>query len=461
MTHTTYFPSAMNLASLTDKLKTICQEHLLDAWPSLSLKQQQRLYYQLSSINIDFFHKQRLLLSSPTAILKDFQPIISFASSGEDPERTHIGSSLLQEKKIACVVLAGGQGSRLKCDGPKGLFPVSPIKKKPLFQLVAEKVCAASKLAGKPLPLAFMTSPLNNWQTHSYFESNDYFHLDPQQVDFFCQPLWPLLSLSGDLFLEDIDILALGPNGNGCLATLLYTSGVWQKWKQAGIEMVSVIPIDNPLALPFDVELCGFHAMVNNEVTIKAALRQTAVEDVGILVQSYDSKKISVIEYSEIPQNERFAVDFDGKLKYCLANIGLYCLSMDFIEHAAYQQLPLYKAYKRAKQWGQLVSSEKNAWKFEEFIFDLFCYSKRCQTLVYPRQECFAPLKNLEGNHSPDTVRQALSDRERQLFHKVTGKQLSPDTTFELEADFYYPSTSTSLHWENKAFFEESFFEAS
>ncbi|WP_201456389.1 UTP--glucose-1-phosphate uridylyltransferase [Chlamydia sp. 17-3921] len=461
MIDSVYSPSAINMPSLAERLRAIEQEHLLEFWSTLTSKQQQRLYSQLFSLDIQLFHQQQALLSSPTPILKDFRPITSFASSGEDPDRSLKGTSLLREKKVACVVLAGGQGSRLKCDGPKGLFPVSPIKKKPLFQLVAEKVYAASKLARQPLPLALMTSPLNNRQTRSYFESNNYFSLDPNQVDFFCQPLWPLLSLSGNLFLEDVDSLALGPNGNGCLATLLYSSGIWEKWKKMGIEMVSVIPIDNPLALPFDVELCGFHAMESNEVTIKAALRQTAIEDVGILVEASDSGKTCVIEYSEIPKHDRFSTNPNGKLKYCLANIGLYCLSMDFIQRAAYKRLPLYKTHKYAKQLGVSSSTEKNAWKFEEFIFDLFCYSEQCQTLVYPRQECFAPLKNLEGNYSPATVRQALSARERQLFHKVTGKKLSPNTTFELEADFYYPLTSTSLHWENKAFFEEPFFEAS
>lgn len=460
MTDSTIFPPAVEMSSLLEKLRSINQEHVLDFWSLLSQKQKKHLHQQITSLNVELFHKQQQLITSPKPSLKHFHPLTSFASSGEDPERTAIGTQLLKEKKVACVVLAGGQGSRLKCDGPKGLFPVSPIKKKPLFQLVTEKVFAASKLADQPLPLAFMTSPLNNRQTRSYFESNDYFHLGHDQVDFFCQPLWPLLSLSGDLFLEDIDSIALGPNGNGCLATLLYTSGLWEKWRRAGIEMVSVIPIDNPLALPFDVELCGFHAMSKNDVTIKAALRQTAIEDVGVLVQSHDSGKTSVIEYSEIPQSERFATNLDGTLKYCLANIGLYCLSMDFIAHAAFRELPLYRAHKHAKQMG-VASSEKNAWKFEEFIFDLFCYSEQCQTLVYPRQECFAPLKNLEGNHSLTTVREALSARERQIFHKVTGKKLSPNTTFELEADFYYPSTSTLLQWENKAFFDESFFEAS
>ncbi|EPP34429.1 UTP--glucose-1-phosphate uridylyltransferase family protein [Chlamydia ibidis] len=461
MTDSVIFPSILEMSPLKEKLKSINQEHLLDFWPTLSPKQQQRLSSQITSIDVEFFNKQRLLVKTPKSCLKSFRPLTSFGSSGEDPKRSEIGTKLLEKKKVACVVLAGGQGSRLKCDGPKGLFPVSPLKKKPLFQLVAEKVCAASKLANQPLPLAFMTSPLNNRQTRSYFESNDYFGLDPHQVDFFCQPLWPLLSKDGDLFLEDVDTLALGPNGNGCLATLLCTSGLWNKWHSSGIEMVSVIPIDNPLALPFDVELCGFHAMENNDVTIKAALRQTAIEDVGILVESYDSGKTSVIEYSEIPIDERYATHPDNTLKYCLANIGLYCLSMDFIAGAAHKELPLYKAYKYAKRLDTPHCSEKNSWKFEEFIFDLFRYSQRCRTLVYPRQECFAPLKNLEGNYSLATVREALSARERQIFHKVTGKRLSPNTTFELEADFYYPSTSTSLHWENKAFFEEPFFEAS
>lgn len=447
-------PLSLEEAPLTERLKQIRQEHLLDHWPTLSPPQKQKLAQHIRSIDISFFHRQQQLLHTDKRSFQNLYPLNIFASSGTDPERTYLGIHLLKEKKIACIVLAGGQGSRLKCDGPKGLFPVSPIKNKPLFQLVAEKACAASKLAAHPLPIAFMTSPLNHRQTLSYFESNRYFNLDPNYVDFFCQPLWPLLSLSGDLFLEDIDTLALGPNGNGCVATLLHTSGLWEKWEALGVEMVSVIPIDNPLAIPFDVELCGFHAMNHNDVTIKAALRQTASEDVGILVKSKDGKT-SVIEYSEISPDERFAANECGTLKYSLANIGLYCFSMDFIARAAYHQLPLYHALKQVKQFGK-PTLEKNAWKFEEFIFDLFVYSEKCKTLVYPRQECFAPLKNLEGKDSPKTVKEALSARERQIFHKVTGKKLAPNIPIEIEADFYYPSSSASTHWENKAFFEAS-----
>lgn len=448
-----------DLSFLLDKLLPIRQEHLLDYWPSLSPPERLCLGTQISQINIPFFLQQQALLNTPPSSHYTYSPLSPTHYAGETPAYAQLGFQLFQKGKVGCVVLAGGQGSRLKFDGPKGLYPVSSVKKKPLYQLVAEKVAAASKLAGRPLPVAFMTSPLNHQQTLSYFTANHYFNLDPHQVDFFCQPLWPLLSLSGDLFLESADHLALGPTGNGCVAALLQSSGIWDKWNQAGVEMVSVIPIDNPLALPFDRELCGFHAAEHNDVTIKTTLRQNAQEDVGVLVESAE-QNISVIEYSALPDNERFATTSSGELAYSLANIGLYCLSMDFLALAAKETLPIHKANKQAKQ---LLSSptEKNAWKFEEFIFDLFRYSRRSQAIVYPRHECFAPLKNHEGNHSPATVREAMRKREHALFTAVTEKKLSPNTIFELEADFYYPSSHTSLEWENKIFFQEPIIEAS
>ncbi len=444
---------------LLDKLKGIHQEHLLDHWHCLSLSQKHHLAGQILALDTSFFLKQQSLLANQPPVERHYRPPSLFALAGEDSaSRSQLGLKLLKEKKIACVVLAGGQGSRLKYDGPKGLFPLSPVKKKPLFQLMAEKVYAASQLAEQPLPIALMTSPLNHQQTLSFFETHDNFRLQPEQVSFFCQPLWPLLSPSGDLFLEDPYTVALGPNGNGCLSTMLYTSGLWEKWKRAGIEMVSVIPIDNPLALPFDTELCGFHALSGNEVTIKAALRQSPYEDVGVLVETFEGKT-SVVEYSEIAPEDRFAEE-NGQLVYRFANIGLYCLSMDFIAHTANRPLPIYKARKHAKQL-EPTNIEKNAWKFEEFIFDLFSYSNCCHTLVYSRDACFAPLKNLEGNYSPATVQKALFDRERQLFLEVTGKEISPDIPFELDAAFYYPSPKTASLWESITYFQESISEAS
>ncbi|WP_213358293.1 UTP--glucose-1-phosphate uridylyltransferase [Chlamydiifrater phoenicopteri] len=445
------------MTHLYKKLEDISQNHLLD---QINKSEDLTLFHhQLENLDISFLHQQLETLSQPPSLIA-FSPPQTFDLSGKDPNLQRIGNGLLKEKRVGCVVLAGGQGSRLKCKGPKGLFPISAVKNKTLFQMIAEKVLAASHLSKQKLPLAFMTSPINNEQTRAYFDSHEYFGLSPHQVSFFQQPLWPLLDLDGKLFLDDCNSIALGPNGNGCFAKMMLSSGLWDQWKAEGIEMVSVIPIDNPLALPFDPELFGYHFLENNDVTIKTVLRNHPTEDIGVLAIDSATNKTTVIEYSEIPDQERFAQNSEGRLKYPLGNIGLYCLSMDFIKTASEAPLPIHKACKYTKKFSGGQISDEQAWKFEEFIFDLFRYGNRCSTLVYPRDVCFAPLKNLKGNHSPETVRQALNTRERQLYRDATGKDVTPNTTFELEASFYYASHSSFAQRQNKAFFKESFIEA-
>nr|WP_213318025.1 UTP--glucose-1-phosphate uridylyltransferase [Chlamydiifrater volucris] len=445
------------MTHLYRKLENISQNHLLE---QINKSEDLTLFHhQLESLDIAFFRQQRELLSQTPSLTK-FSPLETFSFSGKNPNLQKIGNDLLRKKRVGCVVLAGGQGSRLKCNGPKGLFPISAVKNKTLFQMIAEKVLAASHLSQQRLPLAFMTSPLNNAQTLSYFDSHEYFGLSPHQVSFFQQKLWPLLDLEGNLFLETSNSMAFGPNGNGCFARMMLESGLWDQWKNEGIEMVSVIPIDNPLALPFDPELFGYHFSEKNDVTIKTVLRNHPTEDIGVLATDIATNRTTVIEYSEIPNQERFAKDREGRLKYPLGNIGLYCLSMDFIKTVSSLPLPIHRACKHTKKFSQGRTIDGQAWKFEEFIFDLFHYGNRCSTLVYPRDVCFAPLKNLEGNHSPETVRQALNTRERQLYRDATGKEVTPNTTFELEASFYYASQSGFTQWQSKAFFKESFIEA-
>lgn len=447
-----------------EKLRKIGQSHLLENQIELDSSQKQKLFHQIQSLNTDFFfHLKKILLESKTP--KIFEPLCDFSFDDADPVHRLTGTRLLEGKKVACVVLAGGQGSRLKYNAPKGFFPVSPVKKKTLFQLIAEKTKSASKLVQQDLPLAFMISPLNADKTLSYFKSNKYFGLNPAQVDFFQQPLWPLFDPNGNLFLEECDKIAFGPNGNGCLARSLFQSPIWEKWNAMGIEMVSIIPIDNPLALPFDVGLFGFHKTHNNDVTIKASLRESPDENVGILARESSTGKTIVVEYSEISDEQRFSVNQDGTLTYPLANIGLYCLSMDFIKKVHNVTLPIYKNKKMAKTWNPSLKKGRylhaDAWKFEEFIFDLFAFAKSCGTLVYPRDECFAPLKNSKGSNSLMTVHEALSQRERRIFKNLTGVELAPNANVELDSDFYYPSqNNSSRQWQKKTFFEGSFIEA-
>ena len=322
---------------------------------------------------------------------------------------------------------AGGQGTRLNFKGPKGLFPISVVKKKTLFQLFAEKTLTASCQAGRPLQLAIMTSPLNDEETRAYFKDNHYFGLKESQVSFFMQRMLPFLNEKGDTFLDSKDRIAEGPDGNGYALKYFFESGIWQSWHSLGIRYVNVIQVDNPLADPFDAELAGYHAAKNSQVTLKATTRRDEKEKVGIIVSQ--KGKILVKEYSEVPPEE-----FSKRDKYPLANLSLFCFSMDFIQEIKSEQIPMHKAFKSA------------AWKFETYIFDLLTFAKRVEVLVYPREVCFSPLKNAEGNDSVDTVQKALVARDLQVYSRIS-KTTPAARQVELSQQFYYPTKELLLKW--------------
>lgn len=342
--------------------------------------------------------------------------------------------------KSALLVLAGGSGSRLRFERPKGCFPISNVKNKSLFEILADKVKAASKLAGHPLEMAIMTSPLNRVETEAYFENNNYFGLDISQVHFFCQDMWPLLNLEGEPFFESPGKIGLGPNGNGGALKALYESPIYERWKKQGIEIVNVVPIDNPLSNPFDTELFGFHVLKKNEITTKATRRKTPKEKVGVIV---DGPK--VIEYGDAR-----LIDEENALAY----IGLFCVDFSFIERAKDIDLPLHKAKKTAKfvnEHGEVFfPKEPNVWKFELFLFDIFEFSKRIGVICYPREECFAPLKNFDGEDSILTVKAALLEADRKMFQKISGIEPSKKAVFELSQEFYFPTTDLLKKWQGQ-----------
>lgn len=339
--------------------------------------------------------------------------------------------NLLREGKCAAVVLAGGEGSRLKCAGPKGCVPISRVKRKTLFQLMAEKVKAASLLVDYPLQLAIMTSPGNRVETETYFIQNAFFGLEPSQLSFFCQDVAPYEDFDGTLFSS-------GPKGNGGVFRSLCSAGIWEKWHALRVEYVNVLPIDNPLALPFDPELFGFHAAKRCDVALKVGKRRDSQEKVGVVV--CQGERLEIVEYFELPKG------FEAPI----ANLGLYSFSMDFINRVRDVHLPLHKAKKAVRRDG-VTPKEPNAWKSEEFIFDLFSYASRCEALLYPREEVFAPLKNLEGEDSIASVQAALLAHEQRLYTQITGLAAKCGDRFELSPAFYYPSQELCRRWKGRA----------
>jgi len=431
-----------------DKLSSIGQTELLAHFDTLDPQQKSHLIRQISSLDIPLLHRMQSLTQEHLNV--SMEPFQHYSRIG-NVSLQNVGQHLVRDGKVALVVLAGGQGTRLRYSGPKGCYPVSLIQQKSLFQLLMEKVKAAGVQAGRALQLSIMTSPLNRAETEDFFARHDFFGLDSAQITFFSQNMWPFLDLEGKLFLEKPGQIAYGPNGNGAFFKCLVETGIWERWNQQGVQIVNCVPIDNPLADPFDEELFGTHVQERSDATLKVIWKRDAEEPVGVLSQI--NGKTVVVEYSEMTQQEKTAVDELGNLKYRLANIGLQCFSIPFIKKVANQDLPLHKAKKEAALDGKKIL----AWKFEEFIFDALPFADHVHALLYPRELTFAPLKNLKGEDSISTVKEALLAFDKQRYAMVTGVKPPEEARFELAPQFYYPTPELLQKWKDRPLPKEEY----
>lgn len=421
-------------------------------WPQLTEKEKNQLLKQLSSFDLSNLKKQKQLLKSSVLTPSSFEAFDDF-SKPDSLEDKKQGEHLIQQGSLGCLVLAGGQGSRLRFFQTKGCYPISLIKKKSLFQLIAEKVKAASQKSKRPLLLAIMTSPENNLEVQNFFSFHHLFGLSASQLFFFSQQTFPLLNNKGQLFLDSPFHVAEGPNGNGYALHQFINSKVAFEWKEKGVAYLQVIPIDNPLADPFDAELLGFHVRQQAEMTMKCTEKTEAEEKVGVVVKKQGICQI--IEYSELSSEENQARNSKGQLKHRCANLGLFCFSLDFVFEKVknHCSLPLHASWKSAyllnSSQQTVLSSFPSAWKFETFVFDWLILASKIAVLLCPREKCFAPLKNASGANSPETVRQALLQKEQRLLEEITGCP-APLFPIELAAEFYYPDKDLYFKWWKK-----------
>lgn len=346
---------------------------------------------------------KQILQQSPAVNPQDFSPVA-------DECVVHEMTPSQAYEKMGVLILAGGQGTRLGLDGPKGCFELPLDEKKSLFQIHFEKI----KAKGTDLSVAIMTSPINHDATLAYLKANDYFGLSPSQVDLYQQELIPMCDDHGYLFFEAPDKVAQAPAGNGKALFHLYMTPIWGKWREKGVEYIQVVPIDNPLAEPFDGELLACHMEDRLDLALKCIERVDPEEKLGVIVEKQG--KLMIREYSEVSDSVK-AERTGEQLTYYLGNSGLFSCSMDYIERMVEGafEMPWHLAHKRGKR---LVSTpngweseETWIWKFETFIFDIFPYADSFKVIVRDRKKCFAPLKNLSGADSPEIVAEALMNR--------------------------------------------------
>lgn len=404
----------------------------------------ERIDQAILKLDLEVLEEQINLLNKAPSPKLNITPFTKAETAG-DLQRKEEGIRQVNQGRVGCIIIAGGQGTRLNHLGPKGTYPISAIKQKSLFQIFAEKVAAASLFCQRPLQLAIMTSSFNDLETRKHFIDNHYFGLQPQQVDFFVQPELPLIDFNHQILFQDEWQIAKGPNGNGCVFQSFFHHPVKNKWQELGIKYLNTVLVDNPLADPFDFEMIGALSTSESDIVLKSCQRMYPQEKVGIIVES--NQKPCVLEYTEIPKNLIFKEE-------PYANLSLLATTLEFVEKIAPLTLPLHKAKKKCpfydfKTKKITYPTEPNAWKFETFIFDVLPYAKKALVLNYPREEIFSPLKECEGENSPHSVRAALVHKEKKIYQTISDC-LAPDGPLELSAQFYYPTKELLQRWHKK-----------
>jgi UDP-N-acetylglucosamine pyrophosphorylase len=287
------------------------------------------------------------------------------------------------EQPFGIVILAGGQGSRLGFPHPKGCFLLSETET--LFSVLLKKMTNPFGY------FAIMTSKENIDETKAFFYQHQFFGKDPQKIDFFVQESWPVLDENHNWVLHDDGEIFSAPLGNGSFYAAFTASPIYQKWKELNIEFVNILPVDNFLADPQDPQL--LYALQNGFDLAVRGIRKESKENVGMLVLA--DEKISVIEYSELKEEIE-----------TLAYSGLFGITMELIEKASKQLLPLHLAKKRGKVRIAQEEKEVSLIKFEKFIFDAFPLANQFVVLNTCRKKYFCPLKDKLGPYGIESVRE-------------------------------------------------------
>lgn len=321
------------------------------------------------------------------------------------------GERLLRAGKVAAFTVAGGQGTRLGYDGPKGTYPVTPVKGKSLFQVFAEKILAARRAYGCALPWFIMTSQINHEATESFFRDNGFFGLASDSVHFFKQGRMPAVDYAGKILLEAKGRIAMSPDGHGGALRAMERSGALDLMERLGVEIISYFQVDNPLVQPIDPAFLGFHQQSGSTMSSKMLPKAYEKEKLGHFCVI--DGRTTIVEYSDMPDALTSLRDADGKLSFRAGSIAIHLISVSFARELASGggalALPFHRADKKipyVDAAGKVVSpSAPNGVKFEMFVFDAIPFSKRPLILETTRLGDFSPVKNAEGVDSPATCK--------------------------------------------------------
>jgi UDP-N-acetylglucosamine/UDP-N-acetylgalactosamine diphosphorylase len=399
------------------------QEHLVRFLDRLDARQQEQLGEEIHAIHfaqLDQLYRQPDQKDRVRALADRAQEPPSFRMGDRQnrispDEAVHRGEDALRAGEVAVMLVAGGQGTRLGFDAPKGMFPIGPISNKPLFQIHVEKILASSVRHHRRIPLCVMTSPATHEATIAFFRENHRFGLAEDDLRIFCQGTMPAVeAATGKVLLDQPHHLALSPDGHGGMLAALARSGLIDELRGRGFKYLFYFQVDNPLVQICNPEFLGYHLLSGSEMTTQVVAKETPLDRVGNVVRVDD--RLHVIEYSDLPNEVAERRKPDGSLEIWAGSIAVHAMNLDFLARMADQAdaMPFHVAHKKVPfidaVGKRITPKEPNAIKFERFIFDLLPWAERAVVVEVDPNRHFAPLKNAPGatRDTPEWVRQQM-----------------------------------------------------
>jgi UDP-N-acetylglucosamine/UDP-N-acetylgalactosamine diphosphorylase len=436
----------MTFQAAKETLEAYGQSHLLGFWGDLNAKQRKSLLAQIDSIDFAELNRCKSMLPAFAKTAKrcgkepkPTAPKVSELKGAKLDAAIAAGEKELAAGRVAVLLVAGGQGSRLGYDGPKGCYSIGPVSGAPLFHFHARKVLAKTLKYGRSLPFYVMTSQANNAATVECFKANDYFGLDEKDVFFFTQGMWPGMTGDGKVILDAPDHVFMSPDGHGGLLAALKRSGALADMKKRGVKSVFFFQVDNPLVEVADEAFIGHHVLEKSEYSLKLCAKRDPLEKVGMPMKF--GSKVRMVEYTEMTDEQCKRKGKDGKLYFLYGSPAIHVFDRAFLEREAAKPMPLHLAHKKiltVGDDGKVVKPDApNGYKFEKFIFDILPDAKKAAFLAFEAKDEFSPVKNAEGSDSPATCKADLQAKWRRMLADC-GVTIVGDATIEIDPAFVY-----------------------
>ncbi len=395
------------------------QTQLLKYYDELNDSQKESLLKQISEIDFGLLDLVKDGESvSEKGVITPLDDAVSIKDIEENKEKyTAIGVGAIKQGKVAALLLAGGMGTRLGSDKPKGMYNIGETKEVYIFEMLIRNSLDVVNQTGAWVPLYIMTSEKNNDDTVNFFKEKNYFGYDPDYVDFFVQEMAPAATFDGKIYLEEKDRVSTSPNGNGGWFISFVKAGLCEKAKARGVEYINIFAVDNVCQRMADP--CFVGAMIDGgyRSASKVVSKANPEEKVGVLC--LEDGKPSIVEYYELTEDMRYETRDDGELAYKYGVILNYLFTIEDLEKNLENNLVVHIVKKKIPYIDENGNTVKpvteNGYKFETLVLDMIHMMDNCLAYEVVREKEFAPIKNKTGVDSVDTAKALLKQNGVEL----------------------------------------------